>query len=189
MPPPPYLRIFALEPQIDAANIIRKLKIANCEVLELALGNKSEKRIFFTSGNSDSMASLYERHDTFIKDRKYMSTEVDVVRLDDFVKVKNIERIDFMKMDIEGAEFETLQGAVECMSSRVLKTFTFEFGTSNVNARVFFRDIFNLLSEHNYDVFRITPAGRQIRVAEYSEDIEYFARSTTYLAKLKDIQL
>jgi hypothetical protein len=161
------------------------LNVDNCEVLEVALGDRSGKKVFYTSGNADSMASLYERHDTFVKAREYSSIEVDVVRLDDLVKSQQINRIDFMKMDLEGAEFDALKGAANCMRTGMLQAFSFEFGISNVNSRVFFRDIFHLLSENQYRLFRITAAGRLVHVGAYSEDHEYFARTTTYLAKHK----
>ena len=35
------------------------------------------------------------------------------VRIDDFVRDRGIERVDFIKMDIEGAEMEALEGCVE----------------------------------------------------------------------------
>lgn len=38
------------------------------------------------------------------------------VRIDDFVQEHGIEKIDFIKMDIEGAEQEALEGAVETIS-------------------------------------------------------------------------
>jgi hypothetical protein len=50
---------------------------------------------------------------------------------------------------------------------------------------VFFRDLYNLLTENHYEIFRVTPAGRLIPLKKYSEDDECFARTTTYLAKLR----
>jgi hypothetical protein len=115
--------------------------------------------------------------------RDHMRYEVKVIRLDDFVEENGIDKIDFIKMDLEGAELEALHGATECMRTGLLQALSFEFGISDVNSRVFFRDFFYLLSERNYALFRMTPAGRLIRVSEYSEDLEIFARTTTYFAK------
>jgi len=175
--------MYAFEPQPGAAARIRQLKLDQCEILELALGEQPGKMAFFTSDETDTMASLFERHDTFVKDRKYRETVVEVIRLDDFAQEKKINRIDFMKMDLEGGEFEALKGATECMRSGILRALSFEFGISNVNSRVFFRDLYNLLVGNHYEIFRVTPAGRLIRLENYSEDHEYFARTTTYLAK------
>jgi hypothetical protein len=37
--------------------------------------------------------------------------EVEVTTLDDFATSKNLTRLDFLKIDVEGMEFEVLQGA------------------------------------------------------------------------------
>jgi hypothetical protein len=142
-------------------------------------------RTFYTSDPTDSMGSLYERDDTVAHDHRaeYKSIEVEASRVDDFVKKHGINRIDFMKMDLEGAELEALRGATESMQTGLLRALSFEFGVSNVNSRTYFRDYFRLLSEYGYKLFRMTPAGYLIHVAEYSEDLEFFARTTTYFAK------
>lgn len=41
------------------------------------------------------------------------SEEYTTISIDDFVKENSIEKIDFIKLDIEGAELETLRGAME----------------------------------------------------------------------------
>lgn len=179
-------RMYAFEPQPGAAAKIRELKLAGCEVLEAALGEHAGTRRFYTSHETDTMGSLYDRHDTFVKGREYRGMDVAVLRLDDFVKQRQIDRIDFMKMDLEGGEFEALKGAAECMRTGMLKAFSFEFGVSNVNSRVFFRDIYNLVAENRYSLFRVTPAGRLIPLKTYTEDYETFARTTTYLAQHRE---
>lgn len=148
----------------------------------MALGEHAETGRFFTAHESDSMASLFERHDTVAITKEYRSFEVPIIRLDDFVSERNLGRIDFMKMDLEGGELQALKGAKTCMESGVLRAFSFEFGTSNVNSRVFFRDIFDFLTQYEYKIHRITPARRLIPVQGYSEDLECFARTSTFLA-------
>jgi FkbM family methyltransferase len=176
-------RIYAFEPQPEAAAKIRKLQIDGCEVVQAALGSEPGKMGFYTQAPTDTTGSLYKRNDSFWVDRQYNRIEVEVIRLDDFVQANQIHRIDFMKMDLEGAEYEALKGASECLRKSILRAFSFEFGVSDVNARVFFLDLFNLLLGNQYEIFRLTPGGRLIRVDYYSEDLEIFARTTTYFAR------
>ncbi len=42
---------------------------------------------------------------------------VETITLDDFVKEKNLERVDFIKSDIEGFERNMLQGAQETLKN------------------------------------------------------------------------
>ncbi len=177
--------IYALEPQPAAAATIRALSLRCCEVLELALGEQPGRATFYTSGPLDTTGSLFDRRDTYGRDRTYDSFEVEVVRLDDFVQMRSLERIDFLKMDLEGAEYQVLKGAAECLRSRRIRALSFEFGTSNVNARVFFREIYDLLVGNGFVIFRVTPAGRLMPVSAYAEDYECFARTTTYFARLE----
>jgi FkbM family methyltransferase len=180
--------IYAFEPQPGAAAVIRDRHIDGCEVSEVALGSKAGKMTFYTEHQTDTRGSLYERHDSFVVGKQYKRTEVEVMLLDDFVQTHAIRKIDFMKMDLEGAELEALKGASACMREGILRAFSFEFGVSNVNARVFFLDIFNLLGSNHYEIFRLTPGGRLIHVNHYSEDLEIFARTTTYFARYAGLQ-
>jgi len=43
-------------------------------------------------------------------------TEVDAYSLDDFCRAQKVDRIDFIKLDVEGAEYDVLTGATECLS-------------------------------------------------------------------------
>lgn len=176
--------IYALEPQPAAAARIRALNLKCCEVIELALGEHPGRATFHTSGPLDTTGSLFDRQDTYGRGRTYDSFEVEVVRIDDFVRTRGIERIDFMKMDLEGGEHQALKGAAECFRTRRIRALSFEFGTSNVNARVFFREIYDLLVGNGFAISRVTPAGRLMPISAYAEDYECFARTTTYFARL-----
>jgi FkbM family methyltransferase len=180
-------RVYAFEPQPQAAAKIRGLNVDGCEVLEMALGSKEGTLPFYAAGPADTMGSLFDRHDTYAANRRQDRFDVKVIRLDDFVAANSITRIDFMKMDLEGAELEALNGALQCLESGLLRALSFEFGISDVNARVYFRDYFYLLSKYRYSIFRLTPGGRLLRVEEYTEDLEVFARTTTYFARKNEI--
>jgi hypothetical protein len=89
-----------------------------------------------------------------------------------------------MKMDIEGHELFALRGAQRALTSRKIGALSFEFGCGNINSRTFFRDFWNLLNGSGFDIWRIAPGGREVRIIEYYEDLEYFRGATNYVAAL-----
>src|ERR1700730_8339593 len=75
-----------------------------------AVGEASGKaRIYFNESEA-GWASL------LVSDDLGGRADVDVIRLDDWVRVQAIDRIDLVKMDIEGGEFRALRGAQEMLS-------------------------------------------------------------------------
>lgn len=77
--------------------------IPNLDVHNIALG-KEEGTLKFAFGGENSGASRQNENGTF---------EVKVTTLDDFVASNHIEKVDFIKADIEGAECDMLLGASE----------------------------------------------------------------------------
>ncbi|MFI8735957.1 FkbM family methyltransferase [Ectopseudomonas toyotomiensis] len=52
----------------------------------------------------------------FTDKRNFIDTEVDVIRMDTFMQREGIESIDFLKIDVEGANFEVVEGFGEKLS-------------------------------------------------------------------------
>ena len=63
----------------------------------------------------------------------------------------NIDKIDLLKLDTEGSEYEVLLGGRKMLLNNKIKTIFFEFNEMNVFSRVFFRDFYKLLK--NYKIY------------------------------------
>jgi FkbM family methyltransferase len=89
------------------------------------------------------------------------SHSVPVITLEDFAREHNLERVDFMKVDVEGMEFEVLTGAREMLKNlhptlyfETLKRFSGEHGGQN------FKLIETMLiDECKYDLFKLDLQG------------------------------
>ena len=81
--------------------------------------------------------SLYDMKKIGYSD-KTISIEVQVKKLDDILLELNVSDVHFIKMDVEGNEFNVLSGAKNALDNGVIKFIQFEFGNASKSARVFF---------------------------------------------------
>lgn len=72
------------------------------------------------------------------------SETVQAVTIDQICEREGIEEIALLKIDTEGNELAVLQGAVETLPR--IKAIQFEYGGTAVDARIYLRDFFDLLS-------------------------------------------
>lgn len=112
-------KVYAFEPAAETQKLLKETiainKLENTiEPHAEAMGAKSGKTTFFVSAikgdNSNSLVSYKD-------DRELHAMEVDLCSIDDFVRDKKISRLAFIKIDVEGAEFDALTGAVNTLKN------------------------------------------------------------------------
>jgi FkbM family methyltransferase len=111
------------------------------------------------------------------------SEGVPLGTLDDYCRANAVVQIHLLKLDVEGHELEVLEGAGELLQKQAIRRILFEFGGCNVDTRVFFRDIYEFLSDQGMNIARLSPGGALHAVTQYEECLERFA-TTNYLATL-----
>lgn len=182
----PGATVFMFEPSVQCWPEIERRGFTTAELIRSAVGEQAGKAKLHISSDFDHSASLHSRGDSYCRDNDYREVEIDVTTIDDFMAVRGIERVDYVKMDIEGHELFALHGARRALEERRIGAFAFEFGTANVNSHTFFRDFWQFLTEAGFRVSRITPGGRLLPVDQYYEDYEYFRSVSNYVAELRD---
>ena len=85
---------------------------------------------------------------------------VDAISLDSFCQQHNIEKIDYLKIDVEGAEWDVLQGASELLKNKTVEFIQFEISQKmleglNRNAK----STFEILNKNGYECHKISPNG------------------------------
>lgn len=106
------LKIFGFEPFIEAFNSSSNstlLKEKNMEIFPWALWDEDTNLTFNKNDLSASTSSVI-RQDSGKSDEKHLV--VKGVTIDSFVDERGIDSVGFIKLDIEGAEMEALNGAI-----------------------------------------------------------------------------
>ena len=87
----------------------------NVRIHGLALGNESEEaELHVVNGAQTGLNSLKPP----AVPGKTRTLRVQVTSLDDWLRVRNLGRVDFIKLDVEGAELSVLNGARELLRRR-----------------------------------------------------------------------
>lgn len=95
----------------------------------------------------------------------------------------NIDVVDFLKLDVEGHEFEIVSSCLDMIRNRKIRFLQFEFGIANVDRRVFFKDFWKALSPL-CNFYRVHPEGL-IPIPDYKQELEVF-HVANYLLELKN---
>ncbi|MGE3623149.1 MAG: FkbM family methyltransferase [Bdellovibrionales bacterium] len=76
---------------------------------------------------------------------------------DGYMRENGIERIDFLKLDVEGAESDVLQGFSAALSEGCVDVVQFEYGKINIMTRFLLCDFYRFFEERDYAVGKIYP--------------------------------
>lgn len=187
----PRITLYSFEP---IAPIFEKLKrtlkkYRNAFTFNLAFSKQAgTKTLFFYDKNQDvtELSGLYYRPilDELIGEKpKQVSIQTDT--LDFFCQHHDIHMIDFLKIDTEGSELDILLGAYGLLCQKQIKTIQFEYGGAYLDSQSTLKQVYDLLSELHYTVYRIIPEGL-IEITEWRDELEIFQYSN-YLATAKPI--
>lgn len=160
-------------------------KYSNIIFNNIGIGKEiGELQLYYDKPGS-GLASLSQRRlDHFDIDFN-LSETVIINTIDNYCAQHKIDRIDLLKLDIEGHELDALHGAVNMLKDQKINMISFEFGGCNIDTRTFFQDFYYFLEAHGMKkLYRITPSGYLFQIDNYKETNEQF-RTTNFLARFK----
>lgn len=156
-------------------------------VNNFALGRDDSVRKLYSNCHNSTMASLVKRDVSHLGINFDYVEDVKIMKLDDYVQKNNIASIDFIKIDVEGFEYDVLHGAKNALKNGIIKNIQFEFGECNIDTKVFFKDLYNLLTEYGFSMYRILPSGYLYKINGYNEHLECFVCANYFCTKERDI--
>jgi FkbM family methyltransferase len=106
-------KVYAFEPSPTTFSILKKtIAINNVDKsvfpFQKAVGaNEGTIQFYISNDSIDNSNSLVK----YLSDRELKGIDVAITTTDIFVQEQQINKIDFIKIDVEGAEYDTLMGA------------------------------------------------------------------------------
>src|SRR5581483_6476101 len=73
----------------------------------------------------------------------------------DYCKSRSIDYIDFLKLDVEGAEHLVLKGFSDLLERKAIRAVQFEYGYTNGDSKFLMRDFYKLFHGYGYLVARV----------------------------------
>lgn len=137
-----------------------------------ALGATPGEATLHIFAETGGMNSLYSRRGLSVGP-PIGEERVRMITLADYCTEQGIERIDFLKLDVEGHEMAVLQGGESLLAAARIQYIQFEYGGSNIDARVLLSDFFDLFSQYGYHMHKIFP-NRLEPAPRYEQQMENF---------------
>jgi FkbM family methyltransferase len=150
-------KVIAFEPCPDNFVLLRKnVEIngyKNVELIQAAVSNHTGKTKLHLYKNDNRQHSICE------SEERPESIEVDAIKIDDIIK-----ECDFIKIDIEGAEGETIQGMDNLLKkNKKIKIIT-EFNPCSLEkSSVGPKEFLKLLLGHNFKLYEINEQRKELK--------------------------
>ncbi len=146
-------KVFSIEPFKKAAILLRQNfqlnNFQNFTIIEKAISDKPGKTLLYENPVSGTGVL-----DTTITKRKLNdASEVIVTTIDDTISSFNIEKINMLKIDVEGFEFEVLKGCKNSFNNKKISNIIIEIHLDflkkkNLDEKI----IYDFLRDNGYDI-------------------------------------
>ena len=152
----------------NVARIKNNYKETNIEIFNLGAGNSTEQKIFneLPDSNSSTFNLIDQNSSYFKRKNKILSfffkkkfsikkNYVSQIKLSDFIDKKNITKIDILKIDTEGYEYEVIKGLEK--NIKIVNFIYFEHHYDNMIKKNYkFSEMHDFLSDNDfYRVFKV----------------------------------
>lgn len=152
------VRVFAFEPTDSLIPLLKENRAINgffdrIEIIKKAVSNKNGIIQFVLETESEiNHISTSNFNNKKIKN-------VESITLDTFIKNTSIKKINFLKIDVEGAELLVLKGAKNLLSEKKIDIILFELNKNLSNFNSTPEDIFKILKSNQYFILQFNNSG------------------------------
>lgn len=147
----PEAKTWLFEPNSELAwGLLRR----NLNVVGYMLGNKiGEVDFYRCTGKADEMSSAYNRK--IFKDVDCVKEKHFCITVDQYIIAQDLSNIDFLKVDVEGAELDVLKGSQGMLRNKAINFIQVEYGGTYPDAGITFKQVLEFVNELNYNVYEL----------------------------------
>lgn len=183
------LSVHCFEPGFESFKVLAEAFGQNKQISlnNVGLGRARCEAVLHFDEAGSGLASLTKRKLEHFNIDFGRSEDIEVDTIDNYCQGGGIDRINLLKIDVEGHEFDVLMGARAMFANKSIDIVTFEFGGCNIDTRTFFQDFWYFFRELNFTIYRVAPSGYMHPLKAYREVDEQF-RTTNFMAVANGLQ-
>ena len=161
--------IYSFEPVTDTFEILKKNVGEVDKIIPVGRGlykNTCTKEInIFTSNTHSSLIDIQKG-----KNKTKEKQMIELIKGDDFMKKNKISEIDFLKLDVEGVEYDAILGFEDHIENGKIKMIQFEYGYINISTKRLLIDFYTYLESKGYLIGKIFPKTVEFRKYELKHE-------------------
>lgn len=164
-------KIYAFEP-VKTTFDIMKTKVGSINnIIPVNQGLFSESCIrkinLYTSHTHSSLYNIRG-----LKNKVLATADIELIKGDDYIMNNHIDRVDFLKLDLEGSEYDALLGFQKAIGDGRIRLIQFEYGYINITTKRLLVDYYAFFNEYGYVIGKVFPKSVEFR--EYMFKYEDF---------------
>jgi FkbM family methyltransferase len=110
-------QVYSFEPQPDCVDLLERTNYINgfdnCTIIPKSVGDRNGIQKLMTTATPDATSNVVGSDPW---DQRYDEVDVDMIRLDSFLERNQINDVDFIKVDVQGAGLQVIKGIGERIS-------------------------------------------------------------------------
>ena len=183
-------KIYAFEPLEKSFDELKKIKEKHKDrffIEKLALGNEDGIKKISSANDKSEKASFEKNLDklSFIDKDNLREFDVSIKKLDSLNFFDSHSKVDFLKIDVEGYEYEVLLGGKKFIDFNSPKFIQIEINWHQLFKKITLYEFSKLLKE--YDIFKILPYGKNLVFIDPSRPENNIFHLSNFVFIRKDI--
>ena len=183
-------KIYAFEPLEKSFDELKKIKEKHKDrffIEKLALGNEDGIKKISSANDKSEKASFEKNLDklSFIDKDNLREFDVSIKKLDSLNFFDSHSKVDFLKIDVEGYEYEVLLGGKKFIDFNSPKFIQIEINWHQLFKKINLYEFSKLLK--NYDIFKILPYGKNLVFIDPSRPENNIFHLSNFVFIRKDI--